>query len=133
MAGRRSRFLILVVGLLIVLPPAGGCRRQKTPDTKQARLIAAESMQLKKRLADLEDQIGTLKARHADDLEQREDQLAASRKRIDALEKDLQQGIAERVKSVTAAVMDENTRLRREITRLRAEIAKLNAQPSPAP
>lgn len=119
MAGKGTRFLVLITGLLIVLLPAGGCRREKTPDAKQARLIAAESMQLKARLADLENQIGQLKARHADDLEQREDRLAACRRRVEALEKDLQQGIAERVNSVTAAVMNDNARLRREIEQLR--------------
>jgi archaellum component FlaC len=133
MAGRGSRYLVLVTGLLIVLLPAGGCRREKTPEAKQARLIAAESMQLKDRLADLENQIGKLRARHADDLKQREDRLAACRKRVETLEKDLQKGIAERVNSVTAAVMDENARLRQEIAQLRVEIERLAAQSSESP
>ena len=119
MAGRRGRCPEQVIGLLIVLLLAGGCRHEKTPDTKQARLIAAESMQLKKQLADLQGQIGKLKARHAGDIKQREDRLAACRKRVETLEKDLQKGIAERVNSVTAAVMDENARLRREIEQLK--------------
>ncbi|UCD50429.1 MAG: hypothetical protein JSW27_23255 [Phycisphaerales bacterium] len=133
MAGRGVRSLVLIAGLLMVSLPAGGCRREQTPDTKQARLIAAESMQLKKRLADLEDEIARLKAQHAQDLKQREDQLAACRRRVEALEKDLQKGIAERVNSVTATVMDENARLRQEIERLRAEIEPLNARPSRVP
>jgi len=122
MAGKGVRSLVLIAGLLMVSLPAGGCRREQTPDTKQARLIAAESMQLKQRLASLEDEIDTLRAQHAQDLAQRADQLAACQQRVEALERDLQKGIAERVNSVTAAVMAENARLRREIEELKKQL-----------
>jgi hypothetical protein len=133
MAGKRVGFLVLIAGLLMVSLPAGGCRRERTPDTKQARLIAAESMQLKQRLASLEDAIGRLKAQHIQDLAQRGDQLAACQQRVEALEKDLQKGIAARVNSVTASVMDENARLRREVARLGAELERLRASSSERP
>lgn len=122
MAGKGVRLLVLIAGLLMISLPAGGCRREQTPDAKQARLIAAESMQLKERLADLEDEIARLRAQHAQDLARRADQLAACRRRVEALERDLQKGIAERVNSVTASVMGENARLRREIEALRKQL-----------
>lgn len=123
MAGKGVRLLVLIAGLLMVSLSTGGCCREQTPDAKQARLIAAESMQLKQRLADLEDEIARLKAQHAQDLKRRADQLAACQERVEALENDLQKGIAERVNSVTATVMAENARLRREIERLRKQLS----------
>jgi len=134
MAGRDNRPLVFVVGLLIVSLLAGGCGREETaPDVRQARLIAAESMQLKQRLADLEGQIDELKAQHAQDLERREEQLAACQKRAEALEQDLRQGVARRVEGVTATVMAENARLRQELEQLRAELQQLQAQSSERP
>lgn len=133
MAGRGSRFWALVTALLVLSALAGGCRQERTPEAKQARLIAAESMQLKGQLADLEGQIDHLQAQYASDMRQLKGQLAASRKLNESLRKDLENGIAERVNSVTAAVMDENATLRRQIQQLHAEIEKLQAQLSQRP
>ena len=120
MAGKGNKRFGLVAGLLAIAILASGCHHEATPGTKQARLISAENMQLKKSLASYEAESDKLRAQHARDLKQKEDQLAACRKRIATLQSDLQQGIAERVNSVTAAVMDENARLRREVETLKA-------------
>lgn len=133
MAGKGSGFWALVTALLIFSSLAGGCRQERTPQAKQARLIAAESMQLKGRLADLEARMDQRQTRYASDMRQLKGQLAASRKLNESLRKDLQNGIAERVNSVTVAVMGENATLRREIQQLRAEIEKLEARLSEAP
>lgn len=124
--------ILLVVGLLMVSLPAGGCRHEKTPGAKQARLIAAENIQLKKHLADREAELARAETQHAQDVEQCEERLAACQERTENLQKDLQKGIAERVNSVTAAVVDENARLRQEIQKLRAEIDNLEARLSQA-
>jgi len=123
---RKMLVVAAVVGLLLGL--GSGCRQEATPDTKQARLIAAESMQLRKQLAARDAEIEELKVRHAKEIEQRQEQLTACQKRVEALEKDLEAGIAARVESVVATMMDENARLRKEIESLRAEIAALKAQ-----
>jgi len=128
MANRGNKCFGLVAGLLVISILAGGCHRESTPGTKQARLIAAENIQLKRRLVSRDGEVDKLKTQHAKDLRQREAQLAACRKRIQTLESDLQKGIAERVSSVTTAVVDENAKLRREVERLRAEIEKLKAK-----
>ena len=133
MADKSMRCQVVVAGLLIVALAVGGCRRETTPDTRQARLVAAESMQLKEKLADLRHQIDRLKAEHARQIGQRDKQLAASRQRIEALEKDLRKGIAARVDNVTATVVDENARLRRDIQQLRAEIEELKARGAQTP
>ena len=126
---RKMLVVAVVVGLLLGF--GSGCGQQTTPEAKQARLIAAESVQLRKQLADCEGEMERLRARHAEEIERRESQLAAGQKRIEALERDFQDGIARQVGSVMAAVMDENARLRREIETLRAEIEAIRGrQPS---
>ena len=126
---RKMLVVAVVVGLLLGF--GSGCGQQTTPEAKQARLIAAESIQLRRQLADCEGEMERLRARHAEEIERREAQLAAGQTRIEALERDLQDGIARQVGSVMAAVMDENARLRREIETLRAEIEAIRGrQPS---
>jgi chromosome segregation ATPase len=126
---RKMLVVAVVVGVLLGL--GSSCRQETTPEAKQARLIAAESIQLRRQLADCEGQMERLRARHAEEIERREAQLAAGQTRIEALERDLQDGIARQVGSVMAAVMDENARLRREIETLRAEIEAITGrQPS---
>ena len=122
MTGKAIRFV--AVGLIALALMASGCHRGTTPGTKQARLIAAENMQLKKSLTSRQAELDQLEAQHAEEMQRKDAQLAACRKRIAALESDLKQGIAERVNSVTAAVMDENARLRREIEELKAQLPR---------
>ncbi len=124
MAGKDKKRFGLVAGLLAIAILAGGCHHETAPGTKQARLIAAENLQLKKSLTSHEAELDKLRTQHARDLKQKEDQLAACRARIVTLQSDLQGGIAERVNSVTAAVMDENARLRREVETLRARLPR---------
>ncbi|MHC4517937.1 MAG: hypothetical protein ACYTAS_05065, partial [Planctomycetota bacterium] len=69
-----------------------------------------------------------LKRQHIEDVKKLEDELTACRNRNEHLQKDLQEGIAERADSVTATVMAENARLRDEIKRLK-EQTTLKARP----
>ena len=50
--------------------------------------------------------------------------------RIDALQQEVKKGIQERVRSLTAPVLDENARLRQEVADLKAQIEKLKAAPT---
>ncbi len=120
---RRTLILVVVVGSM--LGGGSGCQQETAPEAKQARLIAAENIQLRRQLADCEGEMEKLRVRCAEEVEQREARMAACQKRIEALERDFQDGIARQVGSVMAAVMDENARLRREIETLRAEIESI--------
>ncbi len=126
MTGGDSRHWKPAAIVLIVLLFVIGCRQDRTPQAKQARLIAVENAQLKERLVAVE-------ARHGKELGHCQEELAVCRRRIETLERDLQKGIAARVNSVTMAVMNENARLRQEIEQLRAEVARLEAQLSSQP
>jgi len=125
------KMLVVAVAIGLLLGLGSSCRQETTPEAKQARLIAAESIQLRRQLAECEGEMEKRRARHAEEIEQREARIAACQKRIEALERDFQDGIARQVGSVMAAVMDENARLRREIETLRAEIESIRErQPS---
>jgi uncharacterized lipoprotein YajG len=105
-----------------------GCQQpQEAPNQQRARLLAAQDADLQKQLAARQAEIETLQQKHAKELRQRDLELIRCRARIDALQKDLEKGIDERVKSVTAAVMDENAKLRQEVEQLKAQIEKLKA------
>ena len=116
---------------LIVAMFFAGCQQpQEAPSQQQARLLAAQDADLQKQLAARQAEIATLQQKHAKELRQRDQELLQCRARIDALQKDLEKGIDERVKSVTATVLDENAKLRQEIEQLKAQIEKLKAAPA---
>ena len=111
-----------------------GCRQpqqQEAPNEKQARLLAAQERRSAKGTGrqGRRDRSPPPEARQ--DLQQRDAELAKCKTRIEALQKDIEKGIAERVGSLTTAVMEENARLRKEIEQLKAEIQNPKEQPKP--
>lgn len=115
----RKWILIAVSGAMI---GAVGCRQFETPSVKRTRLIAAQSMELEKALADLDAKIEKLKTQYEQQIKEKEEQLAAYRRKVEALQADAQQTASERVNQVTAAVLDENAQLRKEVQSLRAQL-----------
>jgi len=122
-----SRVLGFVVTAVVLV---AGCHQQSVPEPpneRQARLLAAQSADLQRQLAARQAEIDALRLKHAKELQQRDDELAQCRARIELLQKDIEKGIAERVSGVTTALLEENARLRKEIERLRAEVERLKA------
>jgi len=128
MGKRHSGRVIVAVTSFLVAAALAGCQ-QPTPSEKQARLLAAENIDLKQRLADQQEQIAALQHKHSEELQKRDQEAARCQARIEAMQKDLQKGIAERVGDVTTKVMDENAQLRKQVEQLQAEIEKLKARP----
>ena len=121
--------VIVAVTSFIVAAALAGCQ-QPTPSEKQTRLLAAENIDLKARLADQHKQIAALQQKHSEELLKRDQEAARCQTRLEAMQKDLQKGIAERVGDVTTKVMNENAQLRKENERLRAELKKLKPEPN---
>jgi chromosome segregation ATPase len=122
--------VVAAVMLAIVAAALAGCQQPQTPNEKQARLLAAENIQLKQKLAGQQTKMEGLQKQQAQRIQQQEQELAKCRARAEQLQKDLEEGIAERVGDVTMKVMDENARLRRQIESLQAQLKKLKAEPN---
>ncbi len=122
----RTHNTIAAVAVMILF--AGCQQQQEAPSQQQARLLAAQDADLQKQLAARQAEIATLQQKHAKELRQRDLELLQCKARIDALQRDLEKGINERVKNVTATVMDENAKLRQEVEQLQARIASLKAK-----
>lgn len=122
--------LVAAVTLAVVAGMLAGCQQPQTPNEKQARLLAAENIQLKERLANQQTKLETQQRQQALKLQQEQWELSKCRARTEQLQKDLDKGIAERTRDVMAKVMDENVRLRQEVERLQAELKKSKAEPN---
>lgn len=118
----------VVTAALAAILFVAGCQQQQqaaeAPNERQARLLAVQSADLQKQLAAREAEIEALRQKHSQDLRQRDEELATCKARIEALQKEIDKGIAERVSGVTAAIMEENAKLRQEVERLKAELQK---------
>jgi len=121
--------VIAAITCFVVAAILAGCR-QPTPTEKQARLLAAENVELKQKLAGQQARMETQQKQQALKLQQAQWDLSKCRSRAELLQKDLEKGIAERVGDVTAKVIDENSRLRKEIQRLQSELKKPKPEPN---
>jgi len=129
MGKRLSGRVVVAVTSFVVAAALAGCQ-QPTPSEKQARLLAAENIDLKRQVADQQKEIAALQRKHGEELARRDQEVARCQARIEALQKDLQKGIAERVGDVTTRVMDENAQLRKQVERLQAELKKQKPEPN---
>ena len=128
------------LGILAALAAAvflAGCRQppaadqaQETSYQQQARLLAAQNADLQKQLAARQAEIETLQQKSTQELRKRDQELIRCKVRIDVLQQEVKKGIEERVRSITASVLDENARLRQEVADLQAQIEKLKAGPA---
>jgi septal ring factor EnvC (AmiA/AmiB activator) len=133
MSSRIFAVLAALVTLAVAVLVFAGCQPQPaTPNEKQARLLAAQNRDLEQRLTARQAEIQALQQKQADELRRRDEELAKCKARIDALQKDLEKNVAERVRSVTATVMNENAKLRQEVADLKAQLKKLKAAAPPA-
>ena len=125
----RNGILSTPAVLAAVLFLAGCQQQQEAAKPQSARLLAAQNADLQKQVANLKAEIVTLGQKHAQELRQRDQELIRCKVRIDSLQQEMRKGIDERIKSVTAPVIDENAKLRQEVADLKAQIEKLKATP----
>ena len=123
MKGLTQKALVLATGVVIMV--AVGCHESEAPDTKKARLIVSENMQLKKQLEQRDNEIERLKSEHAREIKRRDGQIAECLEQKQALQKQLRENIQERVDEILATVVEENAQLRQEVSKLKAQIAEL--------
>lgn len=120
--GISTRYSAASIGLLMVC--AVGCRQDMDSSTRQARLAVATNAELEKQVARYEAQVADCQRQ----IEAKDAELAAVRRRNEDLQQEVDTGIGTRVNAVTTRIMDDNARLREENEALRAEITKLQAE-----
>jgi cell division septum initiation protein DivIVA len=118
--------IFLVVGIVAILMTA--CGQKEPPSVKQSRAIAAENIELRKRVERLNREIESLKEQHEKELNKQETLLTECEKDKDALKKKAQQNIRSQVAPVLDAVIDETARLREENSKLKAQIEQLQKE-----
>jgi len=121
----RTRALGIIA---VVAALCSGCQQPEATNEKQARLAAAENIELREQLTARQAETETLRQKYTQELLRRDEELVKCKARIAELQKDLDEGIAERVKAVTETVINENARLREENDSLKAEIDRLKAE-----
>ncbi len=120
-----------VVAALVAAMVFTGCQQpqQEAPNQQQARLLAAQNADLQKQLEARQAEIKVLHEKYTRELRLRDQELIRRKVRIDALEQEIKKGMQERIKTLTAPVLDENAKLRQQIVELKTQIEQLQAQP----
>ncbi len=123
--------IISIMAPMAAVSFLAGCQQQQeAPNQQQGRLLAAQNADLQKQLEQRQAEVKVLQEKHTKELRQRDQELIRCKVRIDALQQEVKKGVEERVKSLTAPVLDENARLRQEIVDLKTQIEKLKAGPA---
>jgi len=119
----------LAAGLAFGLAMITGCqaRNEPAPNQRQARLLAAQNVDLQQRMRDVQAELESLRQQCAEKLQQKNKELAGCEARNELLKKDLETGITERVAGVTDTVIQENVRLRKENNSRKTEIERLGS------
>jgi uncharacterized lipoprotein YajG len=128
MTNRTCSILVALAAMAVF----AGCQQpaQEAPNQQQARLLAAQNAELREQLELRQAEIKVLQEKYTKELRLRDQELIRCRVRIDALQQEIQKGIDQRVRTITARVLDENAKLRQEIEQLEAQIEKLKAGPA---
>ena len=116
MAGKTS--VILAVAIVVVLGLLTGCEEQNLSDTRKSRLVAAENMQLKKDLAQRDEEIEKQKGLLAECIEEQE--MAA---------KQVQKSLKE-LSDTALKDFEEIISLKQENSELRAQLDQLQKRPA---
>jgi hypothetical protein len=116
--------MLMGAGLVVIILSIAGCQEQTETDTKKARLVGAENMQLKKDLDKCHVDLAKEKELRASEA----DQLAKDQERIKELEKNTTEYLQQQVESVVAALVEETAKFQQENIVLRERIAELEKQ-----
>jgi cell division protein FtsB len=126
MIGPARNVFVLAIGFVAML--TAGCGQQEAPDVKQTRAIAAENIELRKRVERLNREIERLKEQHEKAIKKQEKLLAQCQQDKETWKKKARQNIRSQVEPVLDAVMDETAKLREENTKLKAQIEQLQKE-----
>ena len=110
------RYLILAVCTSVII--ISGCGGTQNPSEKQSRLIAAENMDMKEQIEQLEAQINELKEQQKKQLAEQQKLLDEAQEEIEVWKQQSEETIKKQVQSVLDTVIQENSDLRKQIEKL---------------
>lgn len=125
---KRPGRTIFVLAVWIVVMLIAGCGEPEPPSVKKSRLIAAESMQLRKELGRRGKEIERLKQVHNEEIEKQKKLLAKCLEEKEGWKQKARQNVRNQVKGVFDAIMEQNAKLREENEKLEGQIGKLEAE-----
>ncbi len=114
----RNIFFAFCVTVFII----SGCNKPQTYSEKQSRLIAAENIELKRQIEELNQKIGKLVEQHQKEVVSQVQLLADAQKEIETLKEQSKQNIHNQVQDVLDAVIQQNTELREELEKLKEQL-----------
>ena len=123
MKGQARKASALVAVFIVML--VAGCEPQEPPSVRQSRAIAAENIELRKQVEQLNRKIERLKEQYEKETKKQEKLLAQCQQDKESWKKKAQQNIRSQVEPVLDAVMDETAKLREENAKLKAQIEQL--------
>ena len=114
--------LVVSIGFAVVL--IAGCGEKEAPSVRQGRAIAAENIELQKKLDRSSARTEEIKKQYDKELERQQKLLEKCQKEREDLREKSRQNVRDQVKGVLDSVMADNTRLREENAKLKAQIEK---------
>ena len=126
MKGQAWKLFVLAVGFIIILMV--GCGQKEPPSVRQSRAIAAENIELRKQVKQLNQEIKKLKEQYEKEIQKQGKLLTQCEQDKEAWKKKARQNIRNQVSPVLDTVVDETAKLREENTKLKAQIEQLQKE-----
>lgn len=121
------RMFVLAVGIIVIILSAG-CEEGHLQDEQKARAIAAENMQLRSRIQQLDAEIKKQKKQFENKLKKQEELLAKCRDENAVLQQRLSEEYAERLDEFIETIAAEYVRVQQENEKLKQQIEQLKAE-----
>ena len=121
---KKTAWKLLVVSIGFAVVSIAGCGEKEAPSVRQRRAIAAENIELQKKLDRSSARTEEIKKQYDKELERQQKLLEKCQKEREDLREKSRQNVRDQVKGVFDTVMADNTRLREENAMLKAQIEK---------
>ena len=119
---------MLAAGVVVIVLIVGCEEQQQQPDTKMARVMAAENIQLKKDLEERDSEIKKLKEQYGKESKEQEQLLAECQKSVEDLQEQLAGKFESQTNEFFEALTGDIGNLREENDNLKAQIETLKAK-----
>ena len=120
------RFVIFILCISFLMITS--CSETHTSSVRQSRLVAAENLELKKQIDQLNTEIETLKAEQQKELDEQKELLTAAQKEIETWKEKSRQNVRDQIQDVLDSVIQENQDLQKQIEQLKSALETQKAR-----